>query len=102
MSFRVTIEEEAEREFAEAVKFYDVREPGVGQRFAKELQVFFKTVCQDPGRFPFVSRLTQKAKMPAPWPYSVFFVVKHQSSEVIISALWHGSRNPRELRGRLK
>ncbi len=102
MSLRVAIEAEAEREFAEAVKFYDGREPGVGQRFAKDLQAFFKTVCQDPTRFPIASRLTQKAKMPAPWPYSVFFVVKHQTSEVIISTIWHGSRNPAELRGRLK
>jgi plasmid stabilization system protein ParE len=102
MSFRVVIEEEAEREFAEAVVFYDEREPGVGQRFAKELQSFFKTVCQDPERFPFASRLTQKAKMPEPWPYSVFFVVKRQTSEVIISTIWHGSRNPVELLRRLK
>jgi len=66
MSFRVVIEAEAEREFAEAVAFYDEREPGVGQRFAQELQAFFKTVCQDPERFSFASRLTQKAKMPDP------------------------------------
>jgi plasmid stabilization system protein ParE len=102
MSFRVFIEEEAEREFAEAAAFYDKREPGVGQRFTKDLQAFFRAVCQDPGRFPFASRLTQKAKMPEPWPYSVFFVVKRQTSEVIISTIWHGARNPAELRRRLK
>ena len=66
MSFRVVIEAEAEREFADAVVFYDEREPGVGQRFAQELQAFFQKVCQDPERFPFASRLTQKAKMPDP------------------------------------
>ena len=102
MSFRVVIEEEAEREFAEAAAFYDEREPGVGQRFTKDLQAFFRTVCQDPGRFPFASRLKQKAKMPEPWPYSIFFVVKRQTSEVIISTIWHGARNPAELRRRLK
>ena len=102
MSFQVVIEEEAEQEFAEAAEFYDGREPGVGQRFAKELQAFFRKVCQGPERFPFASRLTQKAKMPEPWPYSVFFVVKRQTSEVIISTIWHGSRNPAELRRRLK
>jgi hypothetical protein len=37
MSFRAVIEEEAEREFADAVVFYDECEPGVGQSFAKEL-----------------------------------------------------------------
>jgi len=102
MSFRVVIEEEAEREFAEAVAFYDEHEPGIGQRFARELQAFFKTVYQDPERFCFASRLTRKAKMPKPWPYSVYFVVKRETSEVIISTVWHGSRNPTELRRRLK
>jgi plasmid stabilization system protein ParE len=66
MSFRVVIEEEAEREFADAVAYYDEREPGVGQRFARDLQDFFKKVRQDPGRFPFASRLSHKAKMPQP------------------------------------
>lgn len=102
MSFRVVIEEEAEREFAEAVGFYDKRKPGVGQRFAQELRDFFKTVCQDPERFPFASRLTRRAKMPEPWQYSVYFAIKRETSEVVISTIWHGARNPRELRQRLK
>jgi plasmid stabilization system protein ParE len=102
MSFRVVIEAEAEREFAEAVAFYDEREPGVGQRFAHELLAFFKTVCDDPERFPLASRLTRKAKFPKPWPYSVFFAIKRETSEVVISTIWHGARNPTDLRRRLK
>ncbi len=102
MTFRVVIEEEAEREFAEAVDFYDGREPGVGQRFARELRAFFKTVCKNPERFRMVSRLTRKARPPKPWPYSVFFVIKPTASEIIISTIWHDSRNPAELRRRLK
>ena len=102
MSFRVVIEEEAEREFAGAVAFYDERKPGLGQRFARELQTFFKTVCENPERYPFASRLTRKARLPKPWPYSVYFVIKPQSSEIVISTIWHGSRDPAELRRRLK
>jgi plasmid stabilization system protein ParE len=102
MTFRVVIEEEAEREFVETVNFYDEREPGLGQRFAKELQLFFRTVCEAPERFPFASRLTQKAKLSKPWPHSIYFVVKRETSEVIISAIWHGARDPKELRRRLR
>ena len=102
MSFRVVIEAEAEREFAEAVDFYDEREPGVGQRFARELRAFFKTVSARPERFPFASRFTRKAKLPKPWPYSVYFAIKPETSEVVISTIWHGKRNPAELRRRLK
>jgi plasmid stabilization system protein ParE len=102
MTFRVVIEEEAEREFVEAVDFYDGREPGVGQRFARDLRAFFKVVCKNPERFRMVSRLTRKARLPKPWPYSVFFVIKPAASQIIISTIWHDSRNPAELRRRLK
>ena len=102
MRFRVVIEAEAEQELTNAVRFYDEREPGVGQRFANELQAFFNTVCQDPERFSFASRLTQKATLPKPWPYSVYFVVKRKAAEIIITAIWHSSRNPTELRRRLR
>jgi plasmid stabilization system protein ParE len=102
MSFCVVIEEEAEREFEAAVDFYDNREPGLGQRFGRELQAFFKHVSEDPERFRFVSRLTRKAALPQPWPYSVYFVVKKEIRQVIISTIWHGARNPEELRRRLK
>jgi plasmid stabilization system protein ParE len=102
MNFGVVMEAEAEREFIDAVNFYDERQPGVGQRFARDLRAFFKVACKNPERFRLVSRLTRKARLPKPWPYSVFFVIKPAASQIIISTLWHDSRNPAELRRRLK
>jgi plasmid stabilization system protein ParE len=102
MSFRVVIEGEAEREFIEAVHFYDARQPGLGQRFARDLHAFFRIVSQNPERFRPVGRLARKARLPKPWPYSIFFVIKSETSEVIISTIWHDSRNPAELRQRLE
>ena len=101
MTFRVVIEEEAEREFAEAVDFYDEREPGKGQEFARNVRDVFKAVCENPERFRFHSRLTRKAKV-LDWPYSVYFTVKAETSELVIITVWHGARNPAELRRRLK
>jgi plasmid stabilization system protein ParE len=95
------IEGQAEAEFAEAVAFYDEREPGLGQRFAGEVRDLFKDVCRAPERFRLVSRLSRKAKVPG-WPYSVYYVIKPQAREVIISAVWHGARDPAKLRRRLK
>ena len=68
MTFRVVIEEQAEREFVEAVNFYDNRMPGLGQRFARDVLSFFREVCKRPERFRLDSRLTRKAKIPKPWP----------------------------------
>ena len=102
MNFRVVIEAAAEREFAEAVAFYDEREPGLGRRFAHEFYDAFRKVSKDPERFPLASRLTRKAKVPSPWPCAIYFAVKSTTHEVVISTVWHGSRNPAELRRRLK
>jgi plasmid stabilization system protein ParE len=101
MTFQAVIEGEAEREFAEAVAFYDEREPGLGQRFAREVRALFDKVCEDPDRYPRASRLTRKARILG-WPYSVYFTVNPQAGKVIITAVWHGARNPAELRRRLR
>lgn len=100
MTFRVVIEEEAEAEFAEAVAFYNEREPGLGQRFACEVRDVFREVCRDPERFRLASRLTRKARVPG-WPYSIYYAIKPQAGEIVISTVWHGARNSADLRRRL-
>ena len=101
MNYRVLIEAEAEREFAEAIAFYEEREAGLGQRFAHDFYDAFQKVCEDPERFPLASRLTRKVKIPPPWPYSIYFAIKSKTQEVVNSTVWHGARNPAELRRRL-
>jgi toxin ParE1/3/4 len=101
MTFKVIAEAEAKREWNEAVDWYETRETGVGWRFDDELQAFLQTLKQNPERFRLVARLTHKATMPEPWPYSIFFTINTEHREVKILAIWHGSRNPRELRRRL-
>ncbi len=101
MTCRVVITEEDERELAEAVDFYDEREPGTGQRFAREVRDIFRKVFHDPERLPRASRLTQKAKILG-WPHSVYFTSRVETGELIIVSVWHGKRNPAELGRRLK
>jgi plasmid stabilization system protein ParE len=101
MTFRVLIEDEAEREFADAVRFYDEREPGLGQQFARDVRDVFKTVCENPEKFRRCSRLARKAKV-LDWPYSVYFTIKAETSELVIITVWHGARNPAQLRRRLQ
>ncbi len=102
MTFRVIAEAEAKREWNEAVDWYEARETGVGWRFDDELQAFLQTLARDPECFRLATSLTRKAKMPKPWPYSVYFTVNRQQREVKVLAIWHGARNPAELRRRLK
>ena len=102
MTFNVIAEAEAKREWNEAVDWYEEREPGVGLRFDDDLRTFLQTLAQNPQRFQLFTRLTHKAKVPPPWPYSVYFTINTEHREVKVLAIWHGSRNPAELHRRLK
>jgi plasmid stabilization system protein ParE len=102
MTFKVITEAEAERDWHEAVMWYDEREPGVGDRLNVAIRAVLQTLARQPERFSRATRLTHKAKMPPPWPYSVDFTVNTEHREVKVLAVWHGARNPAELRRRLK
>ena len=102
MTFKVIAEAEAKREWNEAVDWYEARETGVGWRFDDELQALLQTLKQNPERFRLATCLTHKVKMPKPWPYSIYFAINREHCEVKILAVWHGARNPAELRRRLK
>jgi plasmid stabilization system protein ParE len=102
MMFKVIAEAEAKREWNEAVDWYEAREPGTGLRFDDTLGTFLQTLARNPQRFRFYTRLTHKARLPQPWPYSVYFTINPEHREVKVLAIWHGARNPAELRRRLK
>ena len=102
MTFKVIADAEAKLEWNEAVDRYEERETGVGLRFDDALRTFLQTLAQDPERFRRATALTRKAKMPEPWPYSIYFTVNIPHREVKVLAVWHGARNPAALRGRLE
>jgi plasmid stabilization system protein ParE len=102
MTFKVIADAEAKRDWNEAVDWYDEREPGVGLRLDDAIRTFLQTLSQQPERFARATRLTHKAKVPPPWPYSVYFTINVEHREVKVLAIWHGARNPARLRRRLK
>jgi plasmid stabilization system protein ParE len=102
MSFRVVHDSEASLEFQEAVAWYEAQAAGLGVRFILAVDELMAAIASQPFRFSKAGRRTRKAKMPPPWPYSIFFAINEPFSEIKIIAVWHGARNPSELRARLK
>ncbi len=101
MTFSIIVAPEAEHEWTQTVDWYDEREPGNGSRFNSVVRLCLQDLSANPKRFPFASRLTQKAKIKG-WPYSIYFVVNEAQQQITVVAIWHGARNPEKLRSRLK
>jgi plasmid stabilization system protein ParE len=101
MSFRVIHDSEATFEFQEAVAWYEGQAEGLGVRFTLEVDAVMAAILSQPFRFSKVGRKGRKARVHG-WPYSIYFVVNEAHAEIKVIAVWHGARNPAELRGRLK
>ena len=101
MSFRVIHDSEATFEFREAVAWYEGQAAGLGIRFTLEVDAVIAAIVSQPLRFSKAGRKGRKARILG-WPYSIYFVVNEAHAEIKVIAVWHGSRNPAELRRRLK
>lgn len=101
MSFRVIHDTEATFEFREAVAWYESQAEGLGIRFILEVDAVITAITSQPFRFSRAGRKARKARLLG-WPYSIYFVVNETHFEIKVVAVWHGARNPTELRQRLK
>ena len=96
---RVRLKSPADRDYLQAVQWYEGQRPGLGQEFDIELRAVFARIKQNPNRFQEETGLVRKAQMPR-FKYRVYFRV--EGDEIGVLAIWHPSRNPEALRRRLK
>ena len=101
MSFRVIHDSEATFEFREAVAWYEGQAEGLGVRFTLEVDAVITAISFQPLRFSKAGHKSRKARVHG-WPYSIYFVINEAHAEIKVIAVWHGARNPAELRRRLK
>lgn len=100
MSRRIIFDAEARLEFETAVAWYDEQQPGLGDRFEAEIHATFQRILQSPERFRLAVKTIRIAKVEVFKKYSVYFRVEHDFIGIV--SVFHGSRNPAELRRRLK
>ena len=101
MSFRVVHDAVATMEFREAVAWYEAESEGRGVRFVQEVDKVINALRAHPLFFSKASRNSRKARV-IDWPYTIYFAVNEDHQEVKVIAVWHGARNPAELRKRLQ
>ena len=101
MSFRLIYDVEATFEFRDTVAWYEGQAEGLGVRFVLEVNRVMAAISSQPFRFSKTGLKCRKARIQG-WPYSIYFAVNEAYSEVKVIAVWHGARNPAELRRRLK
>jgi toxin ParE1/3/4 len=91
---------EARHEFEGAIAWYNDREPGLGERFKAEVEATIQRILKDPERFPLKGSTVRRAPVQTFKKYNVLFRVNPDF--IGVAAVFHGARNPANLRRRLK
>ena len=100
MRRQIIFDAEARLELEAAVVWYDTQQPGLGDRFEAEVHSTFQRILTNPERFRAVSKKTRHARVEVFKKYSVYFRIEPDFIGIV--SIFHASRNPAELRRRLK
>jgi toxin ParE1/3/4 len=100
VSYRLKIRLPAEADVAETAQWYNQRQPGLGEKFLREVDRAITRILENPLAFPVIRRrhevrrvLTQR------FPYRIFFSLK--GNTVVVHAVLHGHRDDRHWKDRL-
>lgn len=100
MRREVIFDREARFEFENAVEWYDEREPGLGDRFRRDVGATLERILRDPDHFSFSGQTIHKARLEIFDKYNIHFRIK--PAFIVVVAVFHGARAPARLRRRLK
>jgi plasmid stabilization system protein ParE len=93
MSYTLVVKEEAKEEIEEAYQWYEAQQEGVGEEFLNSLDNTFGRITENPDLFPEKYK-SHRVVVLDRFPFLV--VYWKEESTVIVSAVFHTSREPNE------
>jgi plasmid stabilization system protein ParE len=98
VSYRIVIRPEAEEEVAEAARWYEARERGLGREFLRAFRAVTATLRRNPLLNQVVVGQARRALFRR-FPYGVIYEVHGQ--DVVVLACFHHARDPQEWQRRI-
>lgn len=94
MAFQVIFHPLADKEFSTAYHWYEERLEGLGVRFAEAIEERLNQIARSPFLYPKKKKNYRAAKAES-FPYLIIYKVYDKKKVILISAIYHTSRNPR-------
>lgn len=79
---KVQWHKEAQRETAEAARFYQEKQPGLEQRFLDILEEALQRILRRPKLYPLIENQIHKCKLPR-FPYGIIYRLNSDSIEIL-------------------
>lgn len=91
MNYVLVFRPQVRDELDEAYNWYEYQQSGLGEDFLDCIDEKLNAICLLPESYPIVYRDVRRAVVKR-FPYAVYYRIV--SSRIIITAVFHGSKNP--------
>jgi len=98
--YEIIISQEAESELILSFQFYEDKRQGLGKKFVVEVDFILIRILENYEQFPKVRNKNIRKAVLSTFPFSIYFATN--DNIISILAIFHGSRNPLQIFGRLK
>jgi len=92
MNYVLVFRPEVRKELDEAYSWYESQQLGLGDDFLEQVDEALDRICQMPESYPAVYRDVRRTVVRR-FPYIIYYRIV--SSRVIVTAVFHGRRNPK-------
>ena len=98
MTYRITIQPEAELDLAAAFQWYEDQRPGLGREFLERVEQVFQRICETPELHAVTYRGVRQTLVRR-FPYVVCYIFEADCVDVV--AVFHGRRDPNAWQSRV-
>jgi plasmid stabilization system protein ParE len=95
----IIIQPDAVNDILEAAKWYDNNLKGLGESFLGSVDSAIYSVQQNPEAYPKVYKELRRILLKK-FPFGIFYLI--EENNIVIVAVFHASRNPKQWKGRTK
>lgn len=98
MKYKLIIRTEAEAELLEAVKWYEDKALGLGANLLLNVEATLESISRIPEAYTPTYKSTRRALV-RKYPFGIHYIIDKE--KIIVLAIFHENRNPKELKKRL-
>jgi len=99
MKYKLELKEEAKHDILSANFWYTQQVPGLNLKFIQQVEYTLKVVLKNPKTYKRIYKQFRQAALHK-FPYVIIY--EHQADDIIVYAVFHSSRNPKEKLKRFK
>lgn len=98
MKYNIIIRPEAQLDISEAVKWYEERLKGLGSIFLMSVDATIESILRTPEAYTPIYKKTRRALV-RKFPFGVHDIINEKT--IVVLAVFHASRNPKEWKKRI-